>query len=328
MKDYFNNDIDKAYEEFMFDRIIDNRTRIYNPETRTYIPYSVQGNQPFTSFYTIFNKTMTNQQDAKEEFGTVIFTEHATTNISGNPGTFAWFKFDTLDFSQTGWTSLIAGSTDFSTLVGAEIGTLKLPGGLKSIGKWDLLEAKIDNPIEIPTTMESIGEGAFIRTNIGGDVVLPSTLTDLGAMAFMEAAIDGDFTIKNASTGINLLEVWGRSNAFIRTNVSGTMTLNRMTTIPSGLFLESKLGGLVLNEGLETIKPDAFLRAEISGDVIVPSSVTTLGMRVFNESKIEGGVTIEDGASELTFDGGTEETHVLTRSLNRLLAAPLPSQVE
>ena len=247
---------------------------------------------PVTNFYSIFNQGNVDdvkdgnriieygQNKAHTHFGKVTFTENAKTDIFMynsseyepkyyGAGYFAGLEFDELDLGASGLKSITKLPFAFNDV---KIGKLTLPAGL-----------------------ETIENSSFVRAEIGDSFTIPASVTSIGANAFMEAKLGGDVTIEDGSKKLTFATNYGTSNTFLRTTIDGTVTVpGRVNGLIGQNFMEAKLGGLKLGNGIETIGMNVFLRATINDPVVIPSSVKSIQENGFMEAKL-GGLTLNNG---------------------------------
>ena len=176
-------------------------------------------------------------------------------------------------------------------------GTLTIPSSVTSIGERTFLGGYGDNQISAldlsnATSLETIGEAAFAGNPISGTLTIPSSVTTIGGSAFKDIQIS-TLNLSNASS----LEIIGHF-AFYGNQLSGTLTIpSSVTSIGNDAFSSysasdveptNRISGLVFASGshLRTIGNSAFSDNQLSGTLTIPSSVTSIGERAFDENQI------------------------------------------
>ncbi|MBR6961167.1 leucine-rich repeat protein [Candidatus Saccharibacteria bacterium] len=204
---------------------------------RSFTPQSYLG--PYETFFSIFGKNMSyrvetdswpyyrtetgDQLDSGLAYGSLIFTDKNVTELDGTTGIFSGLSFGTVDMGATSWTKITEQPYAFNQ---ANIGTLILPNGVKTINEGAFHDAVIENEFELPATtktidraafqsatgkitevlpegVKSINEAAFYDANMADDLTIPATVEHIGKSAFNAGSQDvhyGTVTIKPALT--------------------------------------------------------------------------------------------------------------------------------
>lgn len=197
--------------------------------------------------------------------------------------------------------------------------------------------------ITIPPTkngvaLKTIDTQAFYVSYFTGKLTLPSTVTTIGSLAFglnrVSSVDNGD------GNEIPGGFIYGRKadgsvdNTVILSYASmgGVITVpSTVKTISSSAFYYTGITGVILPEGLKKIGGSAFHKCKLSGEVVIPSTVTEIGsnafrkeiiytnynsdlVRIVNKAKDESGnlrvfdwQSITGGPSAATFATGTVE---------------------
>jgi len=157
--------------------------------------------------------------------------------------------------------------------------------------------------VDLPPNLETIEAAAFASAELSTEIILPSSLRTIGGMAFYKMVV----TKLDFSNCINLEELGFRAfdSIELTNNIldfSNCRNLNRispntnegpfwycsahvilprnMTILPANTFNNFK-GSVDLPPNLETIEAAAFASAELSTEVILPSSLRTIGGMAF-----------------------------------------------
>ena len=165
------------------------------------------------TFYTVFNKTemygtcedqvfvpgygwryinCSGQIEAGDEYGSLVFTDKNVTEIDGSTGYFSGLTFGTVDMGATSWAKITEQPYAFAN---ANIGTLILPGGLKTVTEGAFHDAVIGETFVMPTTIKTIDRAAFQGATGTISNALPEGLKTINEAAFYEAAMADDLVI-------------------------------------------------------------------------------------------------------------------------------------
>ncbi len=217
------------------------------------------------TFYTLFNQNYNGQSlDSGNYYEKLTLTENVKTPIyMTNGGYFSNLRFGTIDMSNS---------------------QLEKISGLTGAGLFD--GAVIDNLI-LPQQLKNLSSRAFMRVNVTNTIEIPNTVTRVEDDVFMEANLSGNVIFEDGSDEMTFVSDW--NNTFLRATVDGTVSIpGRVKNLSGQNFMEAKLGGLELAEGVETIGKNVFLRAEIGDKVVIPSSMREIGENGFMEAKMDG----------------------------------------
>lgn len=175
------------------------------------------------------------------------------------------------------------------------IGSVKLPDSLKVIGKGAFAACSTVTIDEMPSSLERIEDYAFYGCNsghFGGEdyhLVLPDSLTYIGRSAFYGALVMG-LEIPSSCKYIGDYAFWGTVYLGAEVNFN-VVTPNGVETTPRRFYL-------TLNEGIEYIGSRAFFNSGIV-DLVIPNSVTEMGIRAFYGCDKMKTATIGNGLKEI-----------------------------
>lgn len=175
------------------------------------------------------------------------------------------------------------------------IGSVKLPNSLKVIGKGAFAACSTISIEEMPTSLERIEDYAFYGCNsghFGGEdyhLVLPDSLTYIGRSAFYGSLVMG-LEIPSSCKYIGDYAFWGTIYLGAEVNFN-VVTPNGVETTPRRFYL-------TLNEGIEYIGSRAFFNSGIV-DLVIPNSVTEMGIRTFYGCDKMKTLTIGNGLKEI-----------------------------
>ena len=176
------------------------------------------------------------------------------------------------------------------------IGSVKLPNSLKVIGKGAFATCSSIAIQEFPSSLERIEDYAFYGCNgakFGGDdyhITLPNSLTYIGRSAFYGAQVMG-LEIPSSCKYIGDFAFWG--TIFLGAEV------DFYTVLANGeKEKETKRFYLTLNEGIEYIGSRAFFNCGVV-DLVIPDSVTEMGIRAFYGCTKMETLTIGSGLAKI-----------------------------
>lgn len=197
---------------------------------------------------------------------------------------------------------------------------IQLPVSLKTIGNFAFAGCTALESIVIPQGVESIGGGAFsectalsrVTFEEGGEagLRLETIPDDLALNGHMDS--EGVFYQCTALTSITLpvriayIGQWcfyncsNLTSVVFETDESGT---SRLETIDELAFVSLHLTELTLPEGLKTIERRAFAITGTGAaleELVIPSTVTTVGEQAFDMQKALKSVVFREGTEELT----------------------------
>lgn len=196
--------------------------------------------------------------DNRNRYELIKFTEkvqtvpHLVNDSSSGPFMYQ-LQADVVDMEDVGWTSLTS-----QFFQGADIGTLKLPKGLITIGQLAFYKAHVDNVVELPFTIVNIdvdafnsadlkinqipenvqilGRGAFYNSEFCTDPVLPESVSSLGQGAFM-GVVGSDIHINSFTFNHNLPPSYTSNYAIydvlLNINVDHLIFGENVTELPS-----------------------------------------------------------------------------------------------
>ena len=159
----------------------------------------------------------------------------------------------------------------------AEIGTLVIPEGVKSIPVECFKEAKIKTLI-LPSTLETISAGAFAEVEID-TLVIPEGVTEIPMGFFYGAKIK---TLILPST----LKTIGGAGTFSDVEIDTLVIPKGVTEIPNLCFQAAKIKTLKLPSTLGTIGAGAFSDVEID-TLVIPKGVREIRPYCFEGAKIK-----------------------------------------
>ena len=168
---------------------------------------------------------------------------------------------------------------------------------LQTIGEYAFCDNAISGTVVIPSSVTTIGRNAFSNYGLNGNgisVLDLSNATSLQTIGF--AAFSGNqISALNLSNATSLTSI-GES-AFYNNQISGTLIIpSSVTTIGDHAFSgesdgsTNQISTLDLSNAtsLQTIGSGAFQNNNLSGTLVIPSSVTNIGFHAFEHNQISG----------------------------------------
>ena len=179
---------------------------------------------------------------------------------------------------------------------GTSISVVDIPATVTTIGEYAFSSCLNLTKVTFQEGLKTIGNYAFTKCSLlTGNIVIPSTATEIGIDAFSGTAITG-LKIEEGALGIKL-----DGRAFTDCANLSELELNRVTVMDYMCFKnDMAITNVTLPQGLQTIGTQAFLGANnLGGNLIVPSTVTSIGDEAFKGTSIEG-LTVEEGNEGIT----------------------------
>lgn len=195
--------------------------------------------------------------------------------------------------------------------------TLKINKKLKSIGVDAFLNAEIGGEIVIPGNVKNMAGSIFYNNSqitsvkfeegievLGGflgcralscDIIIPSSVKEITMYAFSGCTgLEGHNLV--LKEGLKTIGV----SAFYNCRFKGTITIpSTVRTIKERAFdcalmsqneeIDTKL---VIKEGVQVIERSAFSTCDISNQIVIPSTVTSMGESIFGSSEISGSIHV------------------------------------
>lgn len=152
-----------------------------------------------------------------------------------------------------------------------------LPASLKTIENSAFAYSGVSGEIVIPEGCTTINQYAFAYTSVE-KVVVPSTLESVGSCIFRECH---SLTTVHANCPTIGEQMFYRCENVTTVVLKNTVTIGKQAFNNDIGDKTTKIVGLVLPEGLTTMKDYAFTRCDIT-EIVLPKSLVTLGQSVFN----------------------------------------------
>lgn len=168
----------------------------------------------------------------------------------------------------------VIGKNAFSN---STITELILPASVKKIEEGAFYGCSNLEKVTLNEGLETIGKNAFSETGIK-EIIVPKSVKTLEAGAFANSMFLTTVTLQEG------LETIGEY-VFTRTAIKSIVLPNTVKKIAKEAFVYcGELTSVTLNEGLETIEDEAFSDCLSLTEIILPSSIKTLGQKLFSNS--------------------------------------------
>lgn len=226
-------------------------------------------------------------------FSVSVFAEVTETDVSANQDGSVMAIFD----SETGVMTIrgngpmidYASEEDNYSVKWSNVTKLVIEEGVTHIGNYAFSAYRswnktyyrltaLTEEIVIPSSVETIGKYAFMGATIP-KITIGSGVTEIGDGAFKGANINSiEFADNSSLTTIG-------SSAFYGSNLAAIDIPASCTTISDSAFKGSKLTSINVPEGCTTISSLAFANCTSLETVVLPSTITSIGVNVFADSK-------------------------------------------
>lgn len=152
-------------------------------------------------------------------------------------------------------------------------GELKLPSTLKYIGNWAFEGCQFSSELRLPSGLQYIGAAAFSGCKkLYGKLILPESLIGLSAYAFSGCSrLTGNIVIPQS-----IKEVQEQCFA----------------------DCDGLTGTLTLHDGIHTIGGYAFRNTPLTGELVMPKYLASMGYRPFEETKFSH-IVIPEGTERI-----------------------------
>ena len=216
-------------------------------------------------------------QNNRDELDSIIFTENATTTLSGAYD-FAMYKIKNVDLSRVEWDNLPEGMFN-----NAEIDEIKLPIYLSMSKSCRPLQwANVTGKAILPEGANTIQNSLFQNMN-AKELILPSSLRTIGNLAFFNARIEDELILPEGLTTI-------KSDAFNNAHYINTVTSSNPGGDPSvGIKVQIDK----LPSTLEAVEDNAFFGYDFpDADLDLPN-LKYIGHAAFMKTNLRD-ITLHD----------------------------------
>jgi len=167
--------------------------------------------------------------------------------------------------------------------------SIHIPDGVTTIDEYTFKNCSSLTSIEIPNSVTRISQYAFRYCSSLSSLYIPASLTRLDYRAFDGCKVLQSITVdKENETFMDIDGVmFSKSGDNIHFYPAGRpeteyVIPDEVTTINSGVFLESRLVSIILPDNLKRISGNAFLHCRELTSLHIPDGVTSIGGNAFN----------------------------------------------
>lgn len=159
------------------------------------------------------------------------------------------------------------------------VGNIDIPDGVEEIGWGAFSENYLSGELKLPSSLKKLEGSAFQYNNgISGSLYLPEGLEYLGGDCFGGTNLTGPYILPSSITD------------YLGTGFSGTtgaiVIPPKTTFVPEFAFQNSGCTRVQFHEGILEIHGAAFRRADISGELVLPSGLKYIAGQAFMGTKI------------------------------------------
>jgi serine/threonine protein kinase len=188
---------------------------------------------------------------------------------------------------------------------GSDIQSVAIPRGVTVIRDWAFSECESLSYVGLPEGLITIEMDAFLDCTSLTDITLPSSLREIGSAAFLfcnltkidiPAGVEqiGNIAFVTYDSVFKEMTI-DESNPYytVVDNVLFTKDMETLVAFPDGIT-----GSYTVPDGVKTIGDDAFYWATVS-EVVLPDSVTDIGMYAFAYAKNLENITIPESVETI-----------------------------
>ena len=227
---------------------------------------------------TINNVTVT-------EIGNNAFKNKGLTSVT-IPYTVTTIE-DGVDYNNA-MTGAFSNNSNLTTVVFEN--TTTHPSQLSTIGDYSFSRLPLTGLLEIPSSVATIGERAFSSTGLTG-LIFEGTIDHPGHLSLIKQYAFYGTLLTNLTLPNSVNPIVIEEGAFGDSQISGTLVIpSSVIELGNGVFINNQINNLVFEDTqsnpsqLSTIFMAAFQNNQITGTVVIPSSVTYIGAAVFNSN--------------------------------------------
>lgn len=259
--------------------------------------------------------TVKTTDGAKEASCTVTVKPVFEATASGSPGTITKYNGNE--------TAVVIPETIGEvpvTAIGADafnnndaVQSVTIPATVTSIGATAFLDCDYLNKVTFAGTSElvTIGANAFERCVRLANITLPPNLTTIGTKAFLNCYA---LTAVSIPSEVSTIGVAAFQSCYALSAVSFAAD-SSLTKIDENAFSQCPITTLTLPDKLQTIGNNAFYFNRLTGTLIIPATVTSIGEMAFERKTGVGGTpvtTLEIKATPLTIGNKAFKNQELT----------------
>lgn len=179
-------------------------------------------------------------------------------------------------------------------------GDLVIPNSVTTIGNYAFAETGFNGTMTMSNAVTSIGAYAFDNTQFSGTLTIPSSVTHIGSGAFYGTGFTTlNYNIPNYDEEITSSYYDG---PFSGMNSLTTLNIgNNVEVIPNNIFgqMTALTGELIIPNSVTYIGNSAFAGDGFNGSLVIPNSVTYIGSNAFDATDFDGTLTIGNSVTSI-----------------------------
>ena len=204
---------------------------------------------------------------------------------------------DSVQYNGTTYKVTSIGNYAFNS---ANLSSLTLPQGIRSLGEYSFYYSKLRGELKLPDSLRTIGQSAFFGNNLLETIYIPSLVDSIGFRAFSFMQGLKDIVVYSSNTHYCSYDgvLYSKDTTMLLCCPSGKT--GESFVIPNGVRYISDLSveycgftSIEIPNTVSTIKNAAFSQCERLVSLHIPSSVTYIEGGIFRGCKMLTNLTID-----------------------------------